>query len=59
VLLIAGGRCSGMPTSGSVCSPPGLASKSARLPAPLKPRRDYCEDMRRSLAHKPAPESPP
>jgi uncharacterized iron-regulated protein len=34
--------------------PAGLASKSALLPLPLTPRRDYCEDMRRHLAPKPA-----
>jgi uncharacterized iron-regulated protein len=59
VLLIAGGEPTAPDVGIPQHQPPGLASKSARLPAPLKPRRDYCEDMRRSLAHKPAPESPP
>lgn len=29
--------------------PAGLVSKSVELPKPLAPRRDYCEDMRRSM----------
>lgn len=54
VLLIAGGEHTDPEVGIPLHLPPGLSAKSARLPPPLKPRRDYCEDMRRSLAPKPA-----
>ncbi len=54
VLLIAGGEHTDPEVGIPLHLPPGLASKSARLPPPLTPRRDYCDDMRRSLAPKPA-----
>lgn len=54
VLLIAGGEHTDPEVGVPLHLPPGLASKSARLPPPLTPRRDYCEDMRRSLPPKPA-----
>lgn len=40
--------------------PPGLASKSVVLPAPAAsgPKRDYCEDMRRSLTPRSGAPSP-
>ena len=38
--------------------PAGLASKSVMLPVALAPKRDYCEDMRRSLTPPAAPPSP-
>ena len=34
--------------------PAGLERKAVVLPEPIGPRKDYCEDMRRSLAAKPA-----
>ena len=38
--------------------PKDLASKSVVLPMALAPKRDYCEDMRRSLTPRVAPPSP-
>ena len=38
--------------------PKDLASKSVLLPMALAPKRDYCEDMRRSLTPRAAPPSP-
>ena len=32
--------------------PAGLTSRSVQLPRPAAPRRDYCEDMRRSIKEK-------
>jgi uncharacterized iron-regulated protein len=54
VLLIAGGGHTDPDVGIPLHLPAGLASRSVRLPPPPKPRRDYCEDMRRSLARKPA-----
>ena len=54
VVLIAGGGhvdpAVGVPRH----LPPGLASNSVTLPVPPTPKRDYCEDMRRHLAPRPA-----
>ena len=54
VVLIAGGGHVDPEVGVPLHLPPGLASKSVLLPAPLVPKRDYCADMRRSLAPKPA-----
>lgn len=38
--------------------PSGLAGQSVVLPVALAPKRDYCDDMRRSLTPRAAPPSP-
>jgi uncharacterized iron-regulated protein len=54
VLLIAGAGHVDPDVGVPVHLPPGLASRSVLLPRSPVPKRDYCEDMRRSLAPKPA-----
>ena len=54
VLLIAGGGHVDPEVGVPRHLPTGLASKSVVLPAPLTQKRDYCEDMRRHVAPKPA-----
>ena len=54
VLLIAGGGHVDPEVGVPRHLPAGLASKSVVLPAPLTQKRDYCEDMRRHVAPKPA-----
>ena len=55
VLLIAGGGHADPDVGVPRHLPAGLASKSVLLPPPLTPKRDYCEDMRRSLAPRGGP----
>jgi uncharacterized iron-regulated protein len=54
VLLIAGGGHADPELGVPRHLPPGLASRSILLPATGRPKRDYCEDMRRHLAPRPA-----
>jgi len=48
VLLIAGGGHVDPAVGVPVFLPSGLTSRSVLLPAPQTPKRDYCEDFRRS-----------
>ena len=54
VLLIAGGGHVDPEVGVPRHLPAGLAARSVLLPAPLTPRRDYCEDMRRRFPPRPA-----
>ena len=54
VLLIAGGGHVDPDVGVPRHLPAGLVARSVLLPPPLTPKRDYCEDMRRSMAPKPA-----
>jgi uncharacterized iron-regulated protein len=54
VVLIAGGGHADPEVGVPQYLPRGLVSKSVQLPPPLTPRRDYCEDMRRSVMPRPA-----
>ncbi len=52
VVLIAGGGHVDPEVGVPLHLPTGLASKAVELPRPLVPARDYCADMKRSLAPK-------
>lgn len=54
VLLIAGGGHVDPAVGVPRYLPARLSNRSVLLPKPLQPRRDYCEDMKRSLAPRPA-----
>jgi uncharacterized iron-regulated protein len=59
VLLIAGAGHVDPDVGVPLHLPPGLASRSVLLPRSPTPKRDYCEDMRRSMAPPPAPSRAP
>jgi uncharacterized iron-regulated protein len=54
VLLIAGGGHVDPAVGVPVFLPPALERKAVMLPAPAEPKRDYCEDFRRSRSPQPA-----
>lgn len=54
VLLIAGGGHIDPAVGVPQFLPPALERSAVLLPAPLTPRRDYCEDFRRSRTPQPA-----
>jgi len=54
VLLVAGGGHADPDLGVPRHLPAGLSSRSILLPRSPVPKRDYCEDMRRSMAPKPA-----
>lgn len=55
VLLIAGGGHVDPAVGVPVFLPLALARKAVLLPAPADPKRDYCEDFRRSRSAQPVP----